>query len=130
MDKHVVSLDLAKNLKKLGFRNDTISIYSGTTLIENNMENYTEHAQQYLYPAPLATELLEELPRKLELRKEGFHAEFCLDMGTETSQFIKWFVGYVDEEQYSSSQVPEIFDDSMTNALAKLWIYLKENNLL
>ena len=71
--------------------------------------------------APLATELLEELPYRIELKGEWVFLEIAKDHKGE------WGVYYTSTPKHAFLN----FDNkSLPNALAECWIYLKKNNLI
>ena len=71
-----------------------------------------------LISAPLATEILEELPDKLgNLEELTIHK---LPKGA-------WRVNYWDNEKL---KVIQKFDKSLPNALAKMWLYLRKEKLI
>jgi hypothetical protein len=125
MDKHCVSLELAKQMKEAGFNKetefwwvhnkirDTWEIkYGLSECIKEHQESW-EH-----YPAPLATEILEELPNEL-----GNLKELTIHKLPEE----KWRVNYWDDEKLKCIQK---FDKSLPNALAKLWLYLRKEKII
>jgi len=116
---HCVSLELAKQLKEAGWKKETEFWWNleknaiWNVFHKNNFNNGVEQTGLIgaLKPcsflsAPLATEILEELPCFVKMWKTEMR-------GTA--------VGYLDE----------IFDgDNLPNTLAKMWIYLKKEKLL
>jgi hypothetical protein len=134
--KHVVSLDLAKKLSEAGFKNKTefwwvnrIDIgeyrlintremilieyrepcYSGNgTYVTNDIVNGFGLPH---YPAPLATEILEELPPTMLM----------------TQIKSSWMVSATDLQGAEGHQ--EI-DKSLLDALVQMWLYLKKEGLI
>jgi hypothetical protein len=107
MKKHCISLGLAKQLKEAGWKKETefwwcdaatTSIFTTPTHL-HLMNCIANH-----YPAPLATEILEELPIVCSIFCDGIYT--------------------IDAENYKT------VDLSLPNALAKMWLYLKKENLL
>ena len=122
MDKHCVSLEIAKELKEAGWNKKTEFSYCDTAdkRFNENAERYwlypkeTVSARKYnskgkdiQYPAPLATEILEELPKFMTITKLDDNNYSVLFLGTDI-QFM---------------------DINLCNALAKMWLYLKKENL-
>lgn len=117
LEKHCVSLEVAKRMVEVGWKKNTqfgwveilgIGNISNTHLIYYKNESAEEIAKEVggsvlanvvkgIYSAPLATEILEELPEKVIQ-----FSECCKDP--------------IDNIQYFS----------LPDALGKLWIYLQE----
>ncbi len=118
MENHVPNIELCKKLKELGYGLETEYSYCPRYWNDRVRRMWAskrdtkdlKEPDKHVYPAPLATELLEELP---EESKEGLKYK---------SDIKKW-----DQPTRYESIVA---DESLPNALAKMWIYLKENNLL
>ena len=121
MDKHCVSLEIAKQLKEAGWKKPTIyqwsdnyygvltfgkpaEIFKGEYRIVDSpvMLDDTE------YPAPLATEIFEELPCK------NIYIRYYDLLGID-----EWGV------DLQTSTGLETRDKFLPNALAKMWLYLK-----
>ena len=100
-EKHVTSLEISKELKKAGFSKETEfwwSMYWKEFKLYSNRP-HKEFIGEY-YPAPLATEILEELPEFLDLARQD---DFTVSYGD----------GFFE-------------DKSLPNALALMWIYLRK----
>ena len=120
-DLHCVSLELAKELAKNGWSKKTEFWWTQHKEQQDNpaykdcaMICDKETLEMYpiefwnVFPAPIATEILEELPE--DLTKNGsFLASVKCNNG--------FSVSYTDDD-------PEYFDESLPNALAKMWLYL------
>ena len=124
LESHVVSLEIARELKGAGWEKET-EFWWVITLTSNwhismgkpdegwcilNKGNY--------FAAPLATEILEELPYRIKgqygLRIYKFTEYNC--------QVCYWDLdGNLKHDE---------FDKFLPNALAKMWLYLKKENLL
>ena len=147
IEKYVVSLDLAKKLKEAGWKKETVYWWVKTQhgirleairyieLYPNQsygiiwLDDAGKEEFMPLAPAPLAEEILEELPFKI-LTKSG---EFYLTVETGRNKY--YYVGYKQavrvydywwEDRWLHFLSAEIF----TNALARLWLWLKENGYL
>ena len=118
MEKHCVSLEIAKELKEAGWNKETefwwvppcdVSI-EVTKICAWNLE-YAEDGLNNGrgIPAPLATEILEELPISTDIHKtlKGYRIARCV-----------------------KDDVVFQLDLTLPNALAKMWLYLKKEKLL
>jgi len=122
MNKHVVSLELAEKLRESGFpqlglfwwgrirKEDDYEI-SVTYPLSNKDQTY-----QDLFVAPLASELMEELPKKNK------HGDF-LTVHKVLEGYEVFFNSYYGGHS-------EQYNDNLCDALASMWLYLKQRNLL
>lgn len=134
-----VSLELAKELKEAGYPQKTyawwIDFGSVDHMRKNNNGWRIDIRKPRVYPtisAPTASELLEQLPVLISVNST-FQGN--------------WFICSLHENcpAYGKIKHEEIIDDdgnkdwftlrstgadSAVNALAKMWLYLKQNNLL
>ncbi len=118
MNKHTVDLKRAKKLKELGWEKETLfGWYPIKEGIHKINDNYLvcESGRppqgwdmKTAYPAPIASELLKELP-------DGFF----LEKGQGEQYFAQ------DEERKYSREA-----DTPVKALADMWIYLKKEGLI
>jgi len=130
--KHCISVELAKQLKKTGWtketefsfcdvadkrfgreENEQFMLYDKDTA--GNRRRNTE-GKDIQYFAPLATELLEELPRGV--KSDGLVIKTDLDEFFD--EFFKVYYGLT----------AFIAQPGLPNALAKMWLYLKEEGSL
>lgn len=126
-----VSLSLAKQLKEAGYSNEWSTFYwedlfdgNAQLVTEKEKAHYQDGKEIKYWAAPTADEILDRLPWQI---KDG------IDRGrlvVEKSFFDKrWKVTYVD---YGSggrfAQSNE--DENIADSAAKMWLYLKEQNLL
>ena len=149
MEKHCVSLELANQLKKAGWKKETkfywvkektneceslnafdLMIKVGEEFIpvtiETVYENFEVKRCDY-FSAPLATEILEELPSIIEREITEINT---FGVGTlYIARMVKgtYVVEYCDGDM---NVIKEFGDLSLPNALAKMWIYLKKEGLL
>lgn len=118
LSNHCVSLEIAKELKAAG--------YDQESTIFGYYENADTHELLYspeLKPmmdkwiaAPLASEIGELLPAKLGFKRLCiYHFE---DDG--------WHISYEEMDRYWHREI----DKSEADARAKMWLYLKKENLL
>lgn len=132
MDKYTVSLEIAKQLKEAGWNKETSFVYFAQTEYTDNLHlkdrigfyNDTiklayrdeiiglgkalSNGFEIVYEAPIAEEILEELPNGIKIVKyaEGY------------------FVSYAEPNNIESDET------SLSNALAKMWLELKRAELL
>ena len=121
---HVVSLEIAKQLKEAGWKKETeFDFVEHKSILSSGYEEcrllipatsvslYPEEYWNY-YPAPLATEILEELPEKISLCAFYAKSEYrAVDN---------------DVHRNASTQVSH----NPCNALASMWLYLKKKKLI
>ncbi len=114
MEKHCVSLEIAKQLKEVGYPQKTIWcwVFNKGRYENENRTYLLETCNAYNFKpnnywcSPLATEILEELPRK-------------------------WVMGKYKTGEFSVVyKEREFIDKSLPNALALMWLYLHKEKLL
>ena len=128
----VVDLEIAKKLKEAGWEqnnlfyidenNDAYTFYEANDITEEN-EYYKETRDSVLlYSAPTADEIIKKLPRKFR--------DATLDMVTVHSEEneIEWQVGYGIDGL--SRFYWFCYDEKLSNALAKIWLWCKKNGYL
>lgn len=121
----VVSLDLAKELKENGFKQESLFVWidfgDGFVVKEMlpSMPTFGENFEYY--SAPIATELLNELPEVIVV-KNKVHSFWCNKIDG------LYRCGYDENclEEYGFQED----DKSMANAMAKLYLELKKEGLL
>ncbi len=124
LEQQVCSLELARKLKKLGVKQDSLFWWVEI------MENYKwtgEYELEYEIPdyqrktrsisAFTVAELGEMLPK-------GFLAQKISNRKTSKNKYRCH--GYMEDESY---YIPTLYANSEANARAKMLIYLLENNL-
>ena len=79
-------------------------------------------------PAPLATEILEELPNEIQIWNKNFGSFDTWKLSIIRMNKGTYVVQYCDEDMQEVHK--EFGDLSLPNALAKMYCYLAENNLL
>lgn len=134
IEKHVVSLELAKQLKEAGYPQDGIFWWCGYYDTEDDeviwnvkFSHGKPTAPRYVYPAPLASELGEELPAYIEQPQSNI--AFRLNTLKRPDH---WFVGYTNPEWCYLGKNKDGFVNAETesDARAKMWLYLKSEGLL
>ena len=129
MEKHCVSLEIAKQLSEAGWEKETEfwweeDIRPKRTEIKGlckNEDRIINHINRFYYPAPLATEILEELPNNITEKQET---------GVLTiTKHPHYAIGYFNAVS-GNSTTKIFFDISLLTVLAKMWLYLKKEKLL
>lgn len=132
----IVSLELAKQLKEAGYPQNYSEFYWLTRFQEKEsiLQNKSAIAMGIYYDqsisAPTADEILEQLPFRLDHSREHY-----LIIG---KQYMGHYaIGYCYKKRSSHMNIMInqkgniIFvDPELPNVLAKMWLHLKENNLL
>ena len=136
LENEVVSFELAKKLKELGFPQDKCShiwlIYCGhDDMVElvseqSNKINYDKSDCYTEYSAPLSTEILRELPNKIFYNFETL--AYGLVMSISRDSLKDFIVGYY--RRGMKEACIEIRETNLVDALAKMWIWLKENEYI
>jgi hypothetical protein len=153
IEKYCVSLEIAKKLKEAGWDKKTNFIYAVDNLwYTTNMNGIAKngaclsHENLVLlddkFSAPITEEILEELPIFLltgsqPLQKQDINSLFMMkhyyydykkrireNLNSELFYTDEWEVGY--RNYYEYNQISKVLAD----ALALLWVKLKEHNLI
>ena len=125
LESHMVSLEIAKLLKEAGWGKETefcwalcadtsstnfgggeFRITTGGLPKETKVENY---------PAPLATEILEELPRGISISQYPKNDSLRYSVGHNAGKLALQNFRY---------------NNNLCDALVEMWLYLKKENLL
>lgn len=144
LEQQVVSLEISKRMRELGAPQESLYKYCGghTDYHEDDEGEFEECANtdllesdEYCHTAGLTceftisaytvAELGEMLPARV--RKDG------MDYALTVEKHGTWHVKYIHYNAgigYVLGGHPVIHDDTEADARAKMWIYLKENNLL
>ena len=126
--KHCVSLGIARQLKEAGWEERVEFYYEENAfqlaLIPKSNARYWEKDYVYpgqlnnkwnAYPAPIATELLEELPREVSIKQYP------------ENDSVRYQVGHnADKIGLQTFK----YNNNLCDALAEMWLYLKEKGLL
>ena len=119
MDKHCVSLEISRDLKEAGWKKEAefwwwrpnkttnhweINMFKKVSFIDDNT----------CICAPLATEILEELP------------DMSFDTGRRNNLWVVFFQNNTEGEKVNVV----CKDKSLPNALAKMWLFLKKEKLI
>jgi len=139
MKEYCVDLDIAMELKINDFSQKTYFCWMNFTQLENDfgfVHHYISDGKEYhfqanyidsdlpakghVYYAPTSDELLKELPHEVN----GFHLRIEPVLNEE------YIVGYWEEGYEDERRFDYYNDKKLTNALAKMWLYLKKEGLL
>ena len=115
----VVSLDLAKQLKEAGYEQEGLWWWINIFKDKNIDLKYHLGAKNYGrndLVAPTVAELGETLPKIIKGRNLSCY-----------NHITHWIIGYIDKNK--GFDIGES-DKSEANARAKMWLYLKKENLL
>jgi len=125
IENHVTSLELSKELRKVGFPQKSQWIwdehYEEPTVFHSNEVLMYQRHMKSVYAAPLATELLEVLPNKVWIKKRQYDVRIhILSLGDYLI-----VCHHNDFKNYT-----EAYDKTLPDALAKMYIYLKKEKLI
>lgn len=139
LKQQCVSLELAKKLKELGVKQESLFYWkfsNGMLEKVSNIDIDTElvYGKQPQKPKTLGTwdtcsaftvaELGEMLPTHINKEKEKFYLHCTGSKGLK-----EWYVFYMSEEDYNP-HLCSFLADTEVDARAKCLIYLLENNLI
>ena len=135
-----VSLELAKQLKEAGYPQESLfyvdeaskqTTYPNTEFRKIIREVDGKLTNTEYFSSPTASELLEELPNYISDTPDGFYlhiAKWHEEIEKEPYQcFYKPAKGNVKR---AFENFAEFRGNTTQDALAKMWLYLKQNNLL
>lgn len=136
LEKQVVSLELAKRMKELGFEQD--SLFYWVQLKDSSKWDIwftdTENLDRDFASSYTVAELGEMLPWRSKKMGTVNNAELVFTKLMDSERNDLWNVGYWDEDSdhlYGGMVVRiENEKNSEANARAKMLIYLKENKLI
>jgi hypothetical protein len=123
MEKITTSFELSKELKENGFKQDSICFFCDITHSHEKPKmslciKTPFVSERDKISAPTAEELLEELPEKI-IYSETFKQYWYLKINIHNQYGFNVSYGNYNTQ-----------DKKLCNALAKMWLYLKKNNLL
>ncbi len=136
MNKHTVDLKRAKQMTELGWEKETLFRWlkhkdhndDVATFLINESEDPEDFNEQRgdeilnLYPAPISSEILEELTDK-RLKRSLYEIKVSFYKSGSFSNFICQTI-------YDSHDDKTFKADTAANALSDLWIYLKKEKLI
>lgn len=126
-NKHTVSLKLAKRMKKLGWKKETLSRWTGQKYqVDSKTEPFTlvyypkkGTIKNYLfYPAPIASEILEELPEEID-NLDAYTYQLTLTVFQKIYYAKYVMTGYKPVGSLVSKQA-----STPAEALGEMWCYL------
>lgn len=129
------SLELSKALKEAGWKNEVEFYWYGDDLyFRNEMKDFCETCEartlgMYIterkrFTAPTAEEILEKLPKEI-VNHFGDNERQGLMIGREE---YGWTVYY--NHCSNLSRCMDVEAETLADACAKMWLYLKSHNLL
>lgn len=119
LESQVVSLNLARRLKELNVKQESLFFYAGVT---NIIQAYWEIDREKNYSAFTVAELGEMLPSTIGPTSASLN-EKVLVMSKDV---LIYTIGYLGNNNYCSPQFQDITE---ADARAEMLIYLIENNL-
>ena len=140
LENIVHDLEYAKKLEKLGVKQDSLFYYRYDSLSEklrsipkikivDNNNNRAYITERYVfYSAFTTTELLEMLPKFRLEDIRGCEMEHSLII--QTSSINGFNISYQETTKYGLHYSQLTMDKKLSNALAKMLIYLIENKLI
>lgn len=120
-----VNLELSKELKEAGYPQDTYWswVIQEFRHCENVFLHESKHTGLYAenrkFASPTCDEILEQLPNEIGGR--------ILRLNKDTVWYEHNSIGAIIDRNI---RIPDQFDTIVSNALAKMWLYLKQNGLL
>ena len=128
IESHVVSLDLARELKEKGFPQEKMTFYRSNE--DGNIYLHSEFHpscvdEGIVVAAPLFTEIWERLPRLID---DGPKVKF-LHLNTDRNG--QHTIYYERHRFYSTPHIIEISEENTPqDAAAKAWLWLRERGLV
>lgn len=141
---NTTSLELSKQLKEAGFPQESYFLWNsrrqnGTESIQmlrreqvGVLDFETQSIVDLYFAAPTAEEILEQLPNYVYIvsaggGRHGARVDYVVGENWHTREL--WSIAMA--KGFERDTVPfEVRDKVVANALAKMWLYLKENHLL
>ncbi len=132
LENHVVSLELAKKLKELGVKQESLFEWSTTqngqniSLHETLLPSHRNFNSPYYksYSAFTASELGELLPVSISSEDSEYGFVLTINKSDERDYFS------VSYENYDFDYGETSYEKNLSNSLAKMLIYLLKNDLL
>jgi hypothetical protein len=131
-------LEISKRLKEKGFPQDSLFFHRlydcnddiGKNIVERvEVDFHTKLSYDRYIPSPTAEEILKELPNFIGMVSSGggrFGGRVGFTILEEFHAYLMWW-GKTNKPKCPSHIIN---DKKLCNALALMWIYLKDNNLL
>ena len=138
-DIKCTSLELSKQLKKAGYKQEGevwwVSVRKGEPELYYReqlgmLETNSPHAYKRICVAPTVAELGERLPKIVEDNIDGRPIQFEINIIRPIDcRAPQWDIFYISPFEGKDILV-EIGDDTLANAMAKMWLYLNKEGLL
>lgn len=133
MSIKTTTLETSKLIREAGFRQDTefyylpdSPVYRPNTVWFKEQLDFKAMKNREIYAAPTTDELLEELPEIITLKGKGFgssvETKCVLVMGKVNGE---WRISYRNQIAHVNRE-----DESLPEALAAMWLWLKKEGLL
>lgn len=134
---HVTSLELARKLKEAGYPQEGEFWWKhyeqsevGELPILARDDEINDGFMEDYYAAPLCTELLEQLPEYIDLPdgSRKYPLIYKDHYGDERGQVYRAYLSDISNPNFLGEMRFE--NQSLPNALAEMWLWLKENSYL
>ena len=129
MNNHVPSLQTCQRLKELGYPQESEFYWCSFFDFEEKdkpilVYGLDEYTKAKRLAAPLASELLEQLPDRIRNEANGDQTPLWFCKNKYTNDFLaEYHITF-------SSPIIALRDKSLSEVMAKMWIYLKEKGLI
>ena len=133
MEKHVTSLEWSRKLKEAGWKKGTEFWWIITSTTNWHVsygkpdKTWQKMNQGNFYPAPLATELLEELPNSLYTLDSRYHFYLSWESVNDKKQYNCELTPHEPVCERTLSLAKTVYGETLPNALAAMWCYLNKN---
>lgn len=121
--EHYPSLELCKKLTEIGFPETAINYEQLKTDEEADFSiwYFAKSSAYNIYRCPSVMEMLDVIPR--EIMKNGFWRWYLSIQATDISYSVAFLFDWVPRWEYFAR-------DTLPNALAEMWLWLKENKYI
>lgn len=129
-----VTLKTAQELKKWGFKQETEFYYiqmtkNGEWTLHHKDHGVVEtHYPEFAIAASTAEEVLRELPHKIGKNEDYSPTLIVTSFDDDKESILRWKVAYVENEEEGS--VIHVWENSLSDAAALMFIYLKKEGLI
>lgn len=130
-----VSLELAKSLKEKGYPQGghfwwDFNGIEDIWILVCEMELPSDYIQDSNFYAPTADEILDLLPDYVQFEEHSLPFKLKIHKELEEYQIVYARHRRIITEKLDYQERGRCFADSLADAAAKMWLYLKENDLL
>lgn len=127
-----VSLELSKQLKEAGYGWKVSFLWEvGLDGIENLVKRYpaNESDMERIFPAPIADEILDLLPNKIYEKEEDNWFYLTIHKNSDPEDHYEgWEIRYKEANGNLVFLIEQ--EVLLADAAAKMWLYLKKENLI